>query len=248
LGDGGRKYTVEARYDDAERAWLYPGTVPGNGLVLQLCHCLFDNFMQTTTAAIYIIQKVIHGYLGVLMLAVIVLAQFACGLATMTVYQRIIFALARDKNLPFSAQFRYDRPKYGTPYGATIVGTLFAMALTACVATLPIITSVSTIGLNASYGMVIALAIWARLKGKWASGPWNLGKYGLFIIGGLAILYNIFVCIAVVLPPNLETLEIFIGVLAVLSFYYIFFMRRELDRQRGRYAESDDKFDHLIVG
>ncbi len=203
--------------------------------------------MQTTTAVVYIIQKVIHGYLGVLMMAVIVLAQFACGLATMTVYQRIIFALARDKNLPFSAQLRYVRPKYGTPYGATIVGTIFAMALTAGVAALPIITSVSTIGLNASYGMVIAIAIWARFKGKWASGPWNLGKYGLFIIGGLAILYNIFVCIVVVLPPNLETLEIFIGVLVFLAFCYIFSMHKELDRQGGRSVEVD-KIDRLIVG
>jgi amino acid transporter len=188
---------------------------------------------HTTTVAVYIIQKVMGGYLGTLMLAVIVLAQFACGLATMTVYQRIIFALARDRNLPFARSFRYVHPKYGTPYSAAIGGTILAMAL-AGVAALPIITSVSTIGLNASYGIVIAIAIWARFKGKWAAGPWNLGRYGLYIFGGLAVIYNIFVCIVVSFSPDFKALEIMAGVLALLVFYYIFSMRKQLDQQCGR--------------
>jgi amino acid transporter len=190
--------------------------------------------MATTPGAVYIIQKVMPGFMSMLMLAIIIVAMFSCGLASMTVLQRMMYALARDNIMPFSKQLRYVHPQYRTPYNATIWGTICSMALTVGVGLLPVITSVSTIGFNLSYLFVIAIAIAARVSGKWSEqGPWNLGKYGLFIFGGLGILYNAFVCVAVVLPPNLETLWVFLALMVVLAVIYICGVNKELGRQNG---------------
>jgi amino acid transporter len=199
--------------------------------------------MEKTTATIYIIQQVMAPALALVMMAIIVLAQFACGLSSMTVYQRIIYALARDNNLPLSPLLKKVHPKYKSPYWATIIGTFCMAIFTALASVLETITSVATLGLYFSYFIVIVIAVIARKNGKWGElGPWNLGKHGLWI-ACIAIVWNLAISIGVSLPNNGITLKIFLGIMLALAIYYFASMRNLLKVQQS--AISSDELEKL---
>ena len=198
--------------------------------------------METTGLATYIIQTVMGPTLGLIMLAIIALAQFACGLSSMTVYQRVIFSLARDGNLPFSNYLKVVNKK-GAPYMATIVGTICMAILTIWASVLAIVTSIATLGFYFGYFIVIIIAMKAKLSGKWSElGPWNLGKHGMWI-AVVAILWNLYISIAVIIPPNFITFEIFAAIMGVLAVYYFAYMRGKLNLQRD--ALSADELEKL---
>jgi amino acid transporter len=198
------------------------------GLILALpAMDQIPKIMETTSLATYIIQNVMGSTWGVIMLAIIAMAQFACGLSSMTVYQRVIFSLARDGNLPFSNQLKKVNKK-GAPYVATVVGTLCMAVLTIWASVLATITSIATLGFYFGYFIVIIIAVRARLNGSWTDlGPWNLGKHGIWI-AVVAILWNLYISISVVLPPNFITFKIFGAIMVVLAIYYFGFMRKKL--------------------
>lgn len=201
------------------------------GLILALPEMdQIPKIMETTSLATYIIQKVMGSTWGLIMLAIIALAQFACGLSSMTVYQRVIFSLARDGNLPFSSRLKAVN-KNGAPYMATIVGTICMAVLTIWASVLSTVTSIATLGFYFGYFIVIIIAVRAKLKGKWTElGPWNLGKHGIWI-AVVAILWNLYISIAVVLPPNFITFKIFAGIMVALTIYYFTYMRGKLQLQ-----------------
>ena len=194
--------------------------------------------METTGLATWIIQHVLGSNLGLLMLAIIAVAQFACGLSSMTVFQRVIYSLARDGNLPFSGQLK-KVSRRGAPYMATIVGTVCMAALTIGASVLSTVTSIATLGFYFGYFVVIILAIRARATGRWTErGPWNLGKFWL-PVAIVAIAWNLYISIAVVLPPNVITLEIFGGIMVVLAIYYVTIMRHRLSDKAGTLTQEE---------
>lgn len=213
------------------------------GLILALPNLdQIPGIMETTGLATYIIQSVMGSTWGLVMLAIIALAQFACGLSSMTVYQRVIFSLARDGNLPFSNHLK-KVSKTGAPYVATVVGTILMAALTIWASVLATITSIATLGFYFGYFIVIIIAVRAKLSGRWTElGPWNLGKHGIWI-AVVAILWNLYISIAVVLPPNFMTFKIFGGIMVVLAIYYFAFMRKKLSDQGALSLDEIEKLE-----
>ena len=209
------------------------------GLILALpAMDQIPKIMETTSLATYIIQNVMGSTWGVIMLAIIAMAQFACGLSSMTVYQRVIFSLARDGNLPFSNQLKKVNKK-GAPYVATLVGTLCMAVLTIWASVLATITSIATLGFYFGYFIVIIIAVRAKLNGSWTDlGPWNLGKHGIWI-AVVAILWNLYISISVVLPPNFITFKIFGAIMVVLAIYYFAFMRKKLQQQHQTLSSDE---------
>lgn len=194
--------------------------------------------MQTTGLATYIIQTVMGPTWSLIVMAIIALAMFACGLSAMTVYQRVIFSLARDKNLPFSDQLKKVSSK-GVPYVATIVGTILMAVLVVKASLLATVTSIASLAFFFGYFIVIIIAVHARVTGKWKElGPWNLGKYGI-AISAVAIIWNLYICVAVVLPPNFLTLQIFLGIMVVLAVYYVTVMRKKLRLQHNGLSQDE---------
>ena len=196
----------------------------GNLDVKSVTQDMIDNGL-----AQYVITHVLgSGALGLLMLAIIALAQFACGLSSMTVFHRVIFSLSRDNNLPFSKYLKIVSKRNGAPWVASIVGTVAMALLTIGASVLSTVTSIATLGFYFGYFIVIILAVRARATGRWTErGPWNLGKlfYPICII---AIIWNLYISVAVVLPPNFITLEIFGGIMVVLAIYYFAYMHKRL--------------------
>ncbi len=132
---------------------------------------------QGERAFLGILTSVLPRPLWVFSVAAIVVAQYLCGLATLTSASRMAYAFARDGGLPWSRAIRWVCPKRRTPpvaiWSIAAASALFTL-YTPVYAT---ITVVCTIFLYLSY--VVPAALGARAHGKtWTvMGPWDLGVW-----------------------------------------------------------------------
>jgi amino acid transporter len=107
----------------------------------------------------------------------IVVAQYFCGLATVTAASRMAFAFARDGGLPLSRLVRRVCPKRRSPTVAIWVVALAAVLFTLHTPVYSTITAVCTIFLYISYVLPTALGAYAHGRTWSAMGPWNLGRW-----------------------------------------------------------------------
>ncbi|MGW6460171.1 amino acid permease [Streptomyces sp. NPDC055078] len=114
----------------------------------------------------------------------VVLASFlACAIAIQTTATRIIFSLSRDRTLPLSRRLRKVAPNQ-VPAAAVLATALLGTGILcvglngSAVSTLIAFTSG---GFYASFCLVIAAALYARLRGRWdpGHGAFRLGRWGL---------------------------------------------------------------------
>jgi amino acid transporter len=109
--------------------------------------------------------------------AAIVLAQYLCGLATLTSASRVAFAFARDGGLPYSTALRWVCPRRRSPPVAIWVAATASVAFTLYTPVYATITTVCTIFLYISYVVPTALGAWAYRRVWTVVGPWNLGRW-----------------------------------------------------------------------
>jgi amino acid transporter len=122
-----------------------------------------------------IVRSVLPRSLGIAVFAAIVIAQYLCGLATVTSASRMAFAFARDGGLPFSTAVRQVSLRWRSPpyaiWGVAAASVLFTLH-TPVYAT---ITAICTMFLYVSYVLPTALGAWAYGRSWTAMGSWNLG-------------------------------------------------------------------------
>jgi amino acid transporter len=102
-------------------------------------------------------------------------AQYLCGLATVTSASRMAFAFARDGGLPFSRTVRRVSPRSRTPAVAVWGVAPAAVGLTAYTPVYTTITAVCVIFLYVSYVLPTAAGVVAHGRTWTAFGPWHLG-------------------------------------------------------------------------
>lgn len=105
----------------------------------------------------------------------IVIAQYLCGLATVTSTSRMAFAFARDGGLPWSTQVRWVCPRRRSPVVAIWAVATASVMFTLYTPVYATITAVCTIFLYISYVLPITLGAWAYGQTWSVMGPWNLG-------------------------------------------------------------------------
>ncbi len=107
----------------------------------------------------------------------IVVAQYLCGLATVTSASRMAFAFARDGGLPFSKAVRFVSPKFRTPPVAVWLVATAAVLFTAYADAYATIAASAAVLLYISY--VLPTALGAVAYGRWWTemGPWSLGAW-----------------------------------------------------------------------
>ncbi len=134
----------------------------------------------------------------------IVLAQYLCGLATVTSASRMAYAFARDGGLPVSRSVRWVCPKRRSPAVAIWVVVAASVLFTLYTPVYATITAVCTIFLYISYVVPCALGAWAYGKSWTAMGPWNLGAWyrPLAILSALGCIGLIVVGMQ---PPNQQS-------------------------------------------
>jgi len=139
---------------------------------------------------------------GKLLLLDVAVAVFVCTLAIQTSASRMIFSMARDRVLPFSAQLAKVSGRTGTPVVPTIVSGVLAAALLAVNIGNPALflalTSVCIMLMYLAYLMVTVPMLVQRLRGRLATGEldetgrplFSMGRWGT-LVNAVAVLYGL---------------------------------------------------------
>jgi amino acid transporter len=138
--------------------------------------------------------------LGKFMLFISVVAQFFCGMTSVTANSRMAYAFSRDGALPGSRLWKQVNSRTGTPTNSIwlcVIGSILLVtpALWSTVAYFAA-TSIAVIGLYTAYALPILLR---RLKKDFEPGPWHLGRWSA-VVGWTAILWVCFITVLFVLP------------------------------------------------
>ena len=161
----------------------------------------------------------------------IFIAQFLCGLATVTSASRMIFAFSRDGGLPLISKWVSKvSPRFRTPVAAIWLGAVLEflyvwMAQTVSIGGTNIYTIVvnsTLIFLFLSFTVPIALGFFAIGTAKWPKmGPWDIGipMYRLFAV--LSVLCMALIIYIAVQPPNDKVLWITLAFLVLTAVIWV---------------------------
>ena len=138
---------------------------------------------------------------GLLILLLVIGAQFFCGMSSVTANSRMIYAFARDGAIPGSSFWHRINPRTRTPtnsiwlaaVGAFILGLPYLYSPVAYAA----VTSIAVIGLYVAYIAPVFLRL--RAGSRFKEGPWTLGRWSR-PIGIVATIWVVFICIMFLLP------------------------------------------------
>ncbi len=140
-------------------------------------------------------------FMAKLLLFIVCVAQFFCGMASVTANSRMSYAFSRDNALPGSRIWSKVNPRTGTPTNSiwlcvtcSVILTLPALFNTTAYLA---VTSIAVIGLYIAY---VAPVFLRRRNREFTVGPWSLGRWSP-VIGWIAVVWVIFICILFILPP-----------------------------------------------
>jgi len=177
----------------------------------------------------FLVKDVLGAKLGVFLLVEVIFAVFVCALAVHAASVRLMFAMARDNNLPLAHAFAHVTARTRAPIlPAVVIGTL-AGAILILNINLPhlieMLCSVAIVWANLAYLMVTFPLLVARLRrapsrpfriaGRDPDFPYDgdtgpqvtrrpyfsLGRFGL-PINGIAVLWGLFVVINIGWPRS----------------------------------------------
>lgn len=131
----------------------------------------------------------------------IALAQYLCGLATVTSASRMAYAFARDGGLPFSHLLRRVNLAYRTPVTAIWTVAVASVLFTVYTPVYSTITTACTIFLYISYVVPTLLGYFAY-GGTWTEmGPWQLGRW-YRPLAVVCVVYCVLLIAIGMAPPN----------------------------------------------
>jgi amino acid transporter len=163
--------------------------------------------------------------LGLVILFLVIGAQFFCGMSSVTANSRMIYAFSRDGAIPGSKFWHRINPQTRTPtnsiwlaaVGAFILGLPYLWSPVAYFA----ITSIAVIGLYVAYIAPVYLRL--RAGSRFKEGPWTLGRWSR-PIGIVATIWVVFICIMFLLPQYLPQFDANGPVWADLNFTPVVFI------------------------
>jgi amino acid transporter len=175
-------------------------------------------------AFLAILTSALPPLLCALLVVAIAVAQYLCGLATVTSASRMAFAFARDGGLPWSTAVRWVCPKRRSPpyaiWGVAVASVLFTV-YTPVYAT---ITAVCTIFLYVSYVVPCALGAWEYGRSWKEMGPWNLGKW-YRPLAALSAVGCVVLIVVGMQPPNEQSVWVVAGCALLLLLGWLLFAR-----------------------
>lgn len=180
---------------------------------------------QGSNAFFWIMDHVVPPDLQLPLYIAIAIAQYLCGLATVTSASRMVFAFSRDGGLPGSRHLRRVSHSFRTPMVAIWTVALLSIAFTIYAPVYTTIAAVCVIFLYISYLLPIVAGLFAFRRTWTTMGPFDVGLLYpvvavLAIIGAAVLLY------VGVQPPNNQALTVTLGVLALTSVIWFGFERK----------------------
>lgn len=167
------------------------------------------------------LERVLPAWLSLALFLGIAVAQYLCGLATVTSASRMAFAFARDGGLPASAALRWVHPNFRVPVPAIWTVAAASVLFTIYTPVYSTITVVCVLFLYVSYVLPAALGFWAHGRTWTQMGPWHLGRWyrplALVVVLGCAGLIVIGMQ-----PPNEQAAYVLgSAVLALVAGWYL---------------------------
>lgn len=180
---------------------------------------------QGAQVTIWTMNSVLSPPVRTMLYAGIVLAQFLCGLATVTSTSRMMFAFARDGGLPWSHRLRHVSEKFRTPTFAIWATAVLAALFTISTPIYSTITAVCTILLYLSYAVPIGLGFLAHGRRWNRFGPWTIGRWYR-----PAAIVSMAACLALIAvgmqPPNQKAVYVVGGIIVLLAVWWRLFARQ----------------------
>jgi amino acid permease (GABA permease) len=175
-------------------------------LILGITFAIGPNYQSALTSPtgvppVQIFIDAIGRHGGELLLVVAFVAQFYCGMASVTANSRMIYAFSRDGAVPGSSFWHRINPRTRTPTNSIWFAVVFAFMLGVPYLWSPTaygaITSIATIGLYIAYVIPTLLR---RLEGdRFVPGPWSLGRWS-GVVGWLGVAWGVVICVLFMLP------------------------------------------------
>jgi len=138
---------------------------------------------------------------GLIVLLLVIGAQFYCGMSSVTANSRMIYAFSRDGAMPGSKFWHRINPRTRTPTNSIWLAAVGAFILALPYLYSPVayaaVTSIAVIGLYVAYVSPVYLRI--RAGSRFEQGPWTLGRWSR-PIGITATIWVIFISILFMLP------------------------------------------------
>jgi amino acid transporter len=166
-----------------------------------------------------------HSHVAVVIFIGIALAQYLCGLATVTSASRMLYAFARDGGIPAAPWLRQVHTRWQTPVPAIWLTAGLSIVFTVTTQMYETISSTCAVLLYISYVLPTALGCWAYGRTWTKMGPWSLGAWyrplAVLCILGCGVLFVIGVQ-----PPNRVALWVVLGIVGVLLLWWFAVERR----------------------
>ncbi|MFD9034936.1 APC family permease [Streptomyces sp. NPDC059567] len=192
----------------------------------------------------YVVLETLGATIGEIFLWCVVVAITVCVLAVQAAGIRLMFAMARDNNLPAGSALAKVSPRFRTPViPAVLIGAVGVVILVVNInqpQIFSVITSIAVIMIYVAYLMVTTPMLIQRLRGNWQprEGAFSLGRFGL-PINILAVLWGAAMSLNLAWPraevynatgPQHWYLRwgafLFIGIVALGGFAYYWFVQR----------------------
>ena len=159
------------------------------GLILLLgvmaAPSITDPMLGSDTGGLqYVLLQVVGGTFGRFFLICIAIAITVCCLAVHTATIRMMFAMARDNNLPFGSRLAKVHPRYKTPVVPAVVVGALSIAILLLNVRQPqiftVLTSIAVIMIYVAYLLVTVPMLITRLRGRYEPAEgFSLGRWGL---------------------------------------------------------------------
>ncbi|MGL5096257.1 MAG: amino acid permease, partial [Planctomycetia bacterium] len=228
-GFDGSAHTAEETVGAARAVpWAIVQSVAASGTAGWVLLCAVVLAMPSVTEAaaqgpnafVWTLEKTLPAPVCLFVYAAIGVAQYLCGLATVTSTSRMAFAFARDGGLPFSSVLRRVDAVYRTPTAAiwTVAGA--AVAFTLYTPFYDTIAAVCVIFLYLSYVLPTLLGLFAYGRSWTVMGPWDVGGWfrPLAVVSALGCLGLVVIGMA---PPNEKAAWVVGGVLLFLTAFWL---------------------------
>ncbi|WSI35824.1 APC family permease [Streptomyces sp. NBC_01341] len=192
----------------------------------------------------YVVLQTLGSTIGEIFLWCVVVAITVCVLAVQAAGIRLMFAMARDNNLPAGSVLARVSPRFRTPVvPAVVIGVVGVVILVINInqpQIFSVITSIAVIMIYVAYLLVTAPMLVRRLKGHWscAEGNFTLGRFGL-PVNLLAVLWGAGMALNLAWPraevynatgPQHWYLRwgafVFVGIVGLGGFAYYWFVQR----------------------
>jgi urea carboxylase system permease len=156
-----------------------------------------------------LVKSVLGETMGSLFLCIVIFAIIVCTLAVQSGAVRLMFAMGRDGQLPFSESLSKVSSKTQTPVLATLICGMGAIIILAVNLQFPkvfeLVTSIAILWANLAYWIVVALQLKNRLTSARheidTNARFTLGKWGL-PVNILALIWSTFMVINVSWPRS----------------------------------------------